>query len=47
VRIIIQNEEKKILLTKEFRYELDAYDWRLPGGKVVDTLDEYLSILDS
>jgi 8-oxo-dGTP pyrophosphatase MutT (NUDIX family) len=26
---------------------LDAYDWRLPGGKVVDTLDEYLSILDS
>ncbi|MCA9348782.1 NUDIX domain-containing protein [Candidatus Saccharibacteria bacterium] len=42
VRLIVANQnEKKILLTKEFRRELDAWDYRLPGGKVFDSLDEY------
>ncbi len=34
-----------ILLTKEFRNELNRYDYRLPGGKVYDTLDEYNTAL--
>jgi len=34
-------KNKKLLLTKEFRYELNDYDYRLPGGKVFDTLKEY------
>lgn len=42
VRIIVPNKvEKKLLLTKEFRRELDDWDYRLPGGKVFDTLDEF------
>ncbi len=42
VRLIIADKEnKKLLLTKEFRAELDAWDYRLPGGKVFDTLQEY------
>ncbi len=40
VRLIIIDGDK-ILLTKEFRRELDAEDYRLPGGKVFDTLVEY------
>lgn len=39
--------ENKILLTKEFRNELNEYDYRLPGGKVFDTLDEYRTALES
>ena len=42
VRLIIADKEnRKVLLTKEFRRELDAYDFRLPGGKVFNTLEEY------
>ena len=40
VRLIICNKDK-ILLTKEYRKELKWYDYRLPGGKVFDTLIEY------
>ena len=41
VRLIITDTSKKqILLTKEFRHELNGWDFRLPGGKVFDTLDE-------
>ncbi len=40
VRLIII-KENKILLTREFRNELSGYDYRLPGGKVFDTLEEY------
>lgn len=39
-RVIIPRGET-ILLTKEFRHELGGYDYRLPGGKVYDSLDEY------
>lgn len=42
VRLIIADEtEQKVLLTREFRRELNAWDYRLPGGKVFDTLEEY------
>ncbi len=39
--ILNKNDNQKILLSKEFRYELDKWDYRLPGGKVFDTLDLY------
>lgn len=42
VRLIIHDAEQgKVLLTKEYRYELGEWDYRLPGGKVFDSLDEY------
>lgn len=44
VRLIIP-KENTILLTKEFRRELNSYDYRLPGGKVYDSLDEYNNAL--
>ncbi len=44
VRLII-TKENKILLTKEFRTELNDYDYRLPGGKVFDQLTEYRAAL--
>ncbi len=40
VRLLITNGEK-MLLTKEFRAEVNGYDYRLPGGKVFDTMKEY------
>lgn len=40
VRLIIKNNGK-ILITKEHRHEHRGYDYRLPGGKVFDTLAEY------
>lgn len=36
-----------ILLSKEFRNEINNYDYRLPGGKVFNSLDEYNNALDS
>ena len=39
VRLIFE-KDGKLLLTKEYRTELNGYDYRLPGGKVFDTLDE-------
>lgn len=41
VRAII-TKEGKILLSKEYRYELNDFDYRLPGGKVFDSLAEYV-----
>jgi ADP-ribose pyrophosphatase len=42
VRLIIADlPNKKVLLTKEFRQELGVHDFRLPGGKVFDTLAEF------
>jgi ADP-ribose pyrophosphatase len=42
VRIIIADLAfNKVLLTREYRQELGAWDYRLPGGKVFDSLDEY------
>lgn len=45
--LIVDKVKKKLLLTKEFRHELDDYDYRLPGGKVFDSLDEYNEFLAS
>jgi len=42
VRLIIHDKPAgKVLLTKEFRHELGEWDYRLPGGKVFDSLDEF------
>ncbi len=42
VRLIIADKNKRqVLLTKEFRRELDEWDYRLPGGKVFDSLEEF------
>ncbi len=46
VRLIII-KKGKILLTKEYRYELVGYDYRLPGGKVFDSLKEYREAIAS
>lgn len=42
VRVILDDQAAgKILLTREFCPELEDHDYRLPGGKVFDTLEEY------
>lgn len=41
IRAIIVNDKEEILLSKEYRYELELFDYRLPGGKVFDNLDDY------
>ena len=46
VRLII-TKDNGILLTKEFRHEINGYDYRLPGGKVYDSLDEYNKALET
>lgn len=43
-RLIIE-KDGKILLSREFRHELNRYDYRLPGGKVYDSLAEYTDAL--
>lgn len=48
IRLILVNKVKKtVTLSKEHRYELDGFDYRLPGGKVFDSLDEYNRFLVS
>ncbi len=39
VRMIFERDGE-ILLTREFRGENDGYDYRLPGGKVFDLIEE-------
>lgn len=39
--LIVDDENMKILLSREFRYELNGWDYRLPGGKVFDSLKDY------
>lgn len=34
-------QDNKLLLNKEYRYELDDWDYRLPGGKVFDKLEQF------
>lgn len=42
VRLIVADKPaQKLLLTREFRQELNGWDFRLPGGKVFDSLEEY------
>lgn len=40
-RIIIPLRDGNILLTREYRPSLQSYDFRVPGGKVFDSLQEY------
>lgn len=41
VRLIISDRaNRQVLLTREYRHELGGYDYRLPGGKVFDSLAE-------
>ncbi len=51
VRLIIADQDaKKVLLTREFRRELGEqgeWDYRLPGGKVFDSLEEYESFRET
>lgn len=44
VRLILKNSNWKYLITKEFREEQGWFDFRLPGGKVIDSLESYLNI---
>ncbi len=46
VRLIIIKDQT-IYLSKEFRHEVQGYDFRLPGGKVFDTLIEFNDALSS
>ena len=39
--LIVDQKNKKILLSKEYRYELENWDYRLPGGKVFEGLESY------
>ena len=38
---IIAVRDQKIYLQKEYRFEQDRFDWRLPGGKVFDNFELY------
>lgn len=44
-RLIIVTPDNKIKITKEYRSDLGDYDYRLPGGKVFDTLGEFNSAI--
>ncbi len=41
IRLLITSQTGKMLLTKEYRSEIEGWDYRLPGGKVFDSLQEY------
>lgn len=41
VRLLVARDNE-VLLTKEFRYNLHDYDYRLAGGKVFNKLEDYL-----
>ena len=45
-RLIILTPNNKLIITREFRREHNNYDYRLPGGKVFDTLIEYNQALE-
>ncbi len=46
-RLILDPGDGSLLLTKEYRAELGGYDYRVPGGKVYDSLVEYRAALES
>ncbi|MBI5138231.1 MAG: NUDIX domain-containing protein [Candidatus Vogelbacteria bacterium] len=43
-RMILRNSEGKLLITKEHRNEISGIDYRVPGGKVFNYLEEYLEV---
>lgn len=47
VRMVIITSENKFLISREKRDYLEkGWDYRLPGGKVVDKLPDYLALLE-
>ncbi len=46
VRVMIV-DKGKMLVTKEYRTEIKGWDYRLPGGKVLDSLEEYRAAVDN
>lgn len=44
VRALI-TRDNKVLLNLEYRYELEDWDYRLPGGKVFDCAEDYVIAL--
>lgn len=44
VRVIITNELKQILIMKEFRKQLNSWDYRIPWWVMYDDIDEYISV---
>jgi len=44
VRLILTNAEGELLITKEYRSEISAHDYRLPGGKVFDDIESWLVV---
>ena len=44
--LIVDKKEEKILLSKEYRYELETWDYRLPGGKVFEDLESYKKAIE-
>ncbi len=46
VRIMFVNDGR-MLIAKEYRAEIEGWDYRLPGGKVFDSLREYKEYIDS
>lgn len=48
VRLIVLSDDKqKILLSREHRHQLGEWDFRLPGGKVFDSLEQFNQALTS
>lgn len=39
---VLASDAGRILLTREWRDETQSWDYRLPGGKVFDSLEDYL-----
>lgn len=40
-RLLITSPNHNVVLTREYRDEIGGWDYRLPGGKVFDSLEEY------
>jgi hypothetical protein len=47
IRLIIETPDGKFILNKEKRHELEKIDYRLPGGKVFDRLEDYNAFLEN
>lgn len=46
IRLIIPTAHNTFLMNYEYRGGLQKWDYRLPGGKVYDTLDEFTYVKD-
>jgi ADP-ribose pyrophosphatase len=47
VRILLLNSNNQALLTREWRTEINAWDFRLPGGKVFETSTQFEQFLQN